>query len=86
MDTAYITTPYWLDNRIYDNFYYYTGGSEERGLVYGNDLNEEITLNFVSGIENMAPITGGELLLEIKAEAVQLNRIEAFWGIDQIPQ
>ena len=88
-NTEYITPTYWLENRIYDNYYYYSGyadeNEQERGVVYCDAINDERIIPFISGIHNMAGIYNGELYLEIKAEAVQINRISSFWGMDSIP-
>lgn len=87
MDTDFNASALWLDNRIYDNYYYYVGGTgSERGMVYSDTADQEKTFSFVSGIRNMAKISNASLYVEIRAEAVQINRINAFWGITSIPE
>ncbi len=87
MDTVFVTAPgLWTDNRLYDKYYYYTAGEgEERGLVSGSTPQEQKTYSFISGIQDFGRISNGVLYLEIKADAVQLNRMEAFWGMTQLP-
>lgn len=86
-DTVFLTpTGNWLDNRIFDKYYYYVGGiPEEKGMIYSPSDNQEVTYSFITGIEDFARINSGILYLEIRADAVQINRMEAFWGISQLP-
>ena len=88
MNTVYITTPgLWVDNRVYDNMYYYVGGNtDEKGIVYNDTPDQVKTIQLFRGIQDFAPISNGSLYLEIRAEAVQINRINAFWGMTQLPQ
>lgn len=87
MDTVFnLAAGLWNDNRIYDKYYYYIGGTtEERGMVYSSTVNEEKTIGFISGIQDFARINNGTLYLEVRAEAVQINRMQAFWGRTQLP-
>ena len=85
-DTKFITLSSWLDNRWYDKYYYFAGDyGFGRGVVYNLSLNDEITFELVKGIDDVVPLENGKVYFEIRAEAVQFNRIEAFWGITDIP-
>jgi len=85
----------WLDNRLYDNYFYYIYNSNtmsqpkypqvNRGLIVPTLEKQGIT--FISGIDgSVAEIKDGELHLEIRVEVVQFNRMEAFWGMTELPE
>ena len=85
----------WTDNRLYDSYFYYT--YENTALynaarpsmnvgLYANPDETETVLPFITGInEDVGEIASGELHLEIRAEIIQFNRIEAFWNITELP-
>ena len=71
----------WLDNRIYDNYVYYTGGNG--GVVHGaldND-DHELIIPFIADIGTFYNYPNGKVYFSIRAEVVQFNRIEQFWGV-----
>jgi len=85
-ETKYNFNERWFDNRIYDRYFYYNFGSAaNRGHMFGESLTQEYSFNFITGITDFAPLEDGELYIEIRVESVQINRIEAFWGIPAIP-
>ena len=76
----------WYDNRYFDRCFYYSGGTmSEKGMVYSANIGAEVILPFITGVDEVSTIEDGVLKLEVQAEAVQFNRIEAFWGITELP-
>ena len=77
----------WLDNRIYDKYFYYVSGvGNNRGIINNTSVDTGARLiNFISGINNLSQINRGMALIEIRVEVVQFNRIEAFWNMSTVP-
>lgn len=85
-ETDFGFTANWFDNRYYDNFIYYRGNSDAGiGVVYGSNENETRTLEMITGIRSFEKVEGGKLYMEIRVEAVQINRLYAFWGMNKLP-
>jgi len=84
-ETDYTFNSNWLDNRLYDKYVYFTANNAEAGKGAMNSLTENAfrTFNFITGVNNVLAVDDGAMYLAIRAEAVQINRLEAFWGITQ---
>ena len=77
----------WLDNRLYDTYYYYNYNNPTYGRgVVANPTEANLPIPFITGLsEEIGIIDNSELYLEIRAEVVQYNRLEAFWNMTAIP-
>ena len=80
-DAQYILAGDWLDDRLYDNYCYYTADmGYGRGLLLNPDEGEHI-YPFVQGFNGeYTGFGGGTVNVEIRAEAVPFNRVSEFWG------
>lgn len=77
----------WVDNRIYDDYYYYIHDmGYGRGIFRTETELYETELDFISGISGISDVENGKMYLDIQAEAVQFNRIETFWGMNDLSE
>jgi len=85
-DLEFKTTSDWLDNRLYDTFYYYQASSGDgRGIIFNDDEAITKPVPFIEGIKDISVIENGEMRIEICVDTVQFNRINAFWNMSNIP-
>lgn len=86
-DTVFLTPQgQWMDNRIYDDCYYYMSGTgNDKGIVYGKTPDQVQTIPFITGIQDFARIANGKLYIQIRGESVQVNRLAAFWNTSALP-
>lgn len=75
----------WYDNRNFDSRYYYVAdGLPGRGIL--TPSTSEVKFPLITGIaSDIASVAGGKIYVDIRAETVQFNRIEAFWGMVTLP-
>ena len=80
-----VNPAHWADNRTYDDYYYYINNIGHGPGIYRAEKENVVNeLEFITGITDMTDFTNGSLHLYVSAEAVQFNRINVFWNMDNL--
>ena len=76
----------WLDNRLFDNYFYYNETTRYGRGIIQNTGDTVYSFPFILGLnEDVSPIDGGRIYFEVRAETVQFNRLNEIWGVSDLP-